>query len=333
MPEKNTTSKTVWNIIKISLAIVLVWFVFSKTNFSEVAALAKQLSWPWLLVSFVLFCMLTLLKTYQYYVLTGRQAPYGRVLYVVITQNAISNFIAGGAGIASYLTMLSVDEGVRFRKVLSSFIIVKMGDLLSVWLVLFVTAYLVWPQIGVVRYLVVFLLLAILITVGSFLAAAFLRQKFVSFIRAVLSALRLDKLSFVRTGVEMLASFADQDSKFILRALLTGLLYSSIYMALTLFWYYSNIRAYSLVFPFAIVSFVNAFLQLISWIPIQVFGGLGVTESSSVFLFGLFGLPTAQIAAMAIGLRAVLYASTLVLLLYLPASALFGARNWHKESS
>ena len=246
---------------------------------------------------------------------------------MVVTQNAVSNFIAGGAGIASYLTMLSVDEGVRFRKVLSSFIIVKMGDLLAVWLVLFVTSLLLWPRIEGIRYGVIFLLAAILAVVGAFLAAALLRQKFVGFVSALMGALRLDKLSFVRSGIEMLATFADQDSRLMLRAFLTGLIYSLMYMTVTLFWYYSNIRAYSLVFPFAIVSFVNAFLQLISWIPIQVFGGLGVTETSSVFLFGLFGLPTAQIAAMAIGLRAILYASTLVVLSYLPLSAILKAKN------
>lgn len=333
VPEKLKPSllKRVWNLFKIVLAIALIWFVFSKTNLTEVTGLLKQLSWSWLAVSFILFCMLTLVKTYQYYLLTGRQASYARVLYVVITQNAVSNFIAGGAGIASYLTMLSVDEGVRFRKVLSSFIIVKMGDLLSVWAVLFVTAILVWPQIEAIRSVVFLLLAAILAIVGTFLAAAFLRGKFLDFVRMILAALKLDKYSFVQRGVEILASFSEQDDKSILRMLLTGLFYSLVYMAITLVWFYANIRAYSLVFPFNVVSFVNAFIQLISWIPIQVFGGLGISETSMVYLFGLFGLPTAQIAAMGIGLRALLYSFTLVVLLYLPLSTLFRQKESQRK--
>lgn len=319
---KPSLFKRGWDAFKIVLAIILVWFVFSKTNLPEVLGLLRQLSPIWLTFSFVLFCALTLVKTYQYYWLTGREASYARVLYVVITQNAISNFIAGGAGIASYLTMLSVDEGVRFRKVLSSFIIVKMGDLLSVWIVLLVTSLLAWSQIGVVRNLVILLLGGILTVVGVFLIAALLRQRFMAFIQKVLYLLGLGEVPFIRRGTETLASFVEQDSGLILRTLLVGLSFSLLYMAITLVWFYANMRAYSLILPFVSVSFVNAFLQLISWIPIQVFGGLGISETSLVFLFGLFGLPAAQIAAVGIGLRVLLYSFTLVVLLYLPMSTL-----------
>jgi uncharacterized protein (TIRG00374 family) len=321
--QKPSLLKRGWEIFKIVLAIVLVWFVISKTNLPEVAGLIKGLSLGWLAVSFVLFCILTLVKTYQYYLLTGRQAPYARVLYVVIMQNAITNFIAGGAGIASYLTMLSVGEGVPFRKVLGSFIIVKMGDLLSVWIVLMVTSLLVWPQISGIRSLVILLLAGILAVVGFFLAAAVLRQKFMAAAARILKALGLGQLSFIRRGMETLGSFVEQDGRLILRTFLIGLFYSLLYMAITLVWFYVNLRAYSLILPFATVSFVNAFIQLISWIPVQVFGGLGISETSLVYLFGLFGLPAVQIAALGIGLRVLLYSFTMLVLLYLPLSVLF----------
>ena len=316
--------KIFWNFFKIILAVALIGFVISKTNLPEVIALLKQLSFGWLAISFLLFCLLTLIKAFQYYLLIGRQTSYARVLYVVITQNAISNFIAGGAGIASYLTMLSVAEGVKFRKVLSAFVVAKVGDLISVWVVLFASSMLLWNQIGAVQYAVVFLLAVILGAVAVFVAAALLRQKFVMLIKTILSWIKLDCLAIVQRGVDFLELFAEQDSRFVLQTLFTGLIYSLAYMLVTLFWFYANIRAYSLDFPFTLVTFVNAFMQLISWVPIQVFGGLGVSETSLVYLFGIFGLPTAQIAAMGIGLRVLLYVFTLVVLLYLPLSMLFG---------
>lgn len=325
--QKPSLAKRAWNIFKILLAIVLVGFVFSKTNFSDVIDLMKKLSPLWLMISFVLFCMLTVIKSYQYYLLNGRQAPYLHVLYVVITQNAVSNFIAGGAGIASYLTMLSVDEGVKFRKVLSAFVVAKVGDLISVWIILFISSFLLWDQIGAVKYAVIFLLVAIFGAVAVFVLAALLRQKFVSLVKTILSWMKLDRISLVQRGMDFLQLFAEQDSKLVMQTLFTGLIYSLVYMAVTLFWFYSNIRAYSLDFPFSIVTFVNAFVQLISWVPIQVFGGLGVSETSLVYLFGIFGLPTAQIAAMGIGLRVLLYAFTLIVLLYLPLSMLFGRQD------
>jgi len=332
--QKPTLAKRAWNIFKIVLAVVLVGFVLSKTNLGEVTGLMKQLSPAWLAISFVLFCVLTLIKAFQYYLLNGRQAPYARVLHVVITQNAISNFIAGGAGIASYLTMLSVDEGVRFRKVLSAFVVAKMGDLLSVWIILFASSVLLWNQIGTVQYAVVFLLVVILSLVAVFVATVLLRQKFVALVKTILDWIKFDRLAIVQRGMDFLQLFAEQDGKLVLQTMFTGLIYSLIYMIVTLFWFYSNIRAYSLDFPFTVVTFVNAFMQLISWVPIQVFGGLGVSETSLVYLFGIFGQPTAQIAAMGIGLRFILYVFTLVVLLYLPLSVLFGRqyRLFHDPS-
>ena len=326
--------KTFWNFFKIILAVALIGFVISKTNLTEVVALLKQLSFGWLAISFLLFCILTLIKTFQYYLLNGRQAPYTRVLYVVITQNAVSNFIAGGAGIASYLTMLSVDEGVRFRKVLSAFVVAKMGDLLAVWIILLASSVLLWNQIGAVQYAVVFLLVVIFGAVTFFVAAALLRQKLVALVKTIFGWIKLDRLLIVQRGVDFLQLFAEQDGKVVLRTMFIGLLYSLVYMIVTLFWFYSNIRAYSLDFPFTVVTFVNAFMQLISWVPIQVFGGLGVSETSLVYLFGIFGLPTAQIAAMGIGLRVILYVFTLIVLLYLPLSILFGRqyRSLHDPS-
>ena len=325
--QKPSLVKRVWNIFKILLAVVLIGFVFSKTNFSDVIGLMKKLSPLWLAISFVLFCMLTVIKSYQYYLLNGRQAPYARVLYVVITQNAISNFIAGGAGIASYLTMLSVDEGVKFRKVLSAFVVAKVGDLISVWIILFASSILLWDRIGAVKYAAIFLLVTIFGAVAFFVLAALLRQKFVALVKKILSWMKLDHISFVQRGVDFLQLFAEQDERAVLNAMLTGLIYSFVYMIVTLFWFYANIRAYSLNFPFSIITFVNAFIQLISWVPIQVFGGLGVSEASLVYLFGIFGLPTTQIAAMGIGLRVLLYAFTLVVLLYLPLCMLFARQD------
>ncbi|MBI1793580.1 MAG: flippase-like domain-containing protein [Chloroflexi bacterium] len=320
--QNRSSLKTFWNFFKIILAVALVGFVISKTNLAEVIALLKRLSFGWLAISFLLFCILTLIKTFQYYLLTGRQVSYWRVLYIVILQNALSNFIAGGAGIASYLTMLSVDEGVRFRKVLSAFVVAKMGDLLAVWAILFASSVFLWNQIGAVRYAVVFLLAVIWGAVAVFVAAALLRQKFVALVKTLLGRIKLDRLAVVRRGVDFLQLFSEQDSRAVLQALLIALLYSLIYMIVTLFWFYSNIRAYSLDFPFTVVTFVNAFVQLISWIPIQVFGGLGVSETSLVYLFGIFGLPAAQTAAIGIGFRVILYAFTLLIMLYLPLSAL-----------
>jgi len=85
----------------------------------------------------------------------------------------------------------------------------------------------------------------------------------------------------------------------------------------------ASLRAFSLIVPAPVLVFVNAWIQLISWLPIQVFGGLGVSETSQVYLYGLFGIPVLQMATVSIGLRVSSYLFNLVSLLYVPFQTFF----------
>ena len=88
-----------------------------------------------------------------------------------------------------------------------------------------------------------------------------------------------------------------------------------------------------MIIPASVLIFVNSWIQLISWIPIQVFGGLGVAETSQVYLYGLFGIPATQMATVSVGLRVILYLFNLISLLYLPSQTLFRRRDFSTPSS
>ena len=104
-------------------------------------------------------------------------------------------------------------------------------------------------------------------------------------------------------------------------------------MALTFLWVFASLRAFSMVVPASVLVFVNSWIQLISWLPIQVFGGLGVAETSQVYLYGLFGIPVLQMATVSIGLRVSSYLFNLVSLLYVPFQNLFRRKNLQVQSS
>jgi uncharacterized membrane protein YbhN (UPF0104 family) len=335
MAETRSThlSKRIWNISKYVLAILLVWFVFSKTSFADIVDLFKHISLPWLGVSFVLFFLMTMMKTVQYHLLSGRQTPYARLLSIVVIQNAITNFIATGAGIASYLTMFTVDEGVRLRRAAATFMIAKIGDLIVVWLLLLISSIFVWGQIFSLGIATLVILTVIPLSICAFAALVILRQKFVSAIRALAYKLHLERFSFTQRGLDVLQFLAEQDGGMILRLIQIAIVCSSIYMVLTLLWVFASLRAFSLIVPAPVLVFVNAWIQLISWLPIQVFGGLGVSETSQVYLYGLFGIPVLQMATVSIGLRVSSYLFNLVSLLYVPFQNLFHRKNLQVQSS
>jgi uncharacterized membrane protein YbhN (UPF0104 family) len=100
--------------------------------------------------------------------------------------------------------------------------------------------------------------------------------------------------------------------------LLGSIFYSSLYFACSLAWSYTVIQAFRIPIDLPGILFVSAMRQIISFIPIQVFGGLGVTEISALYLFGLFGIPVPELSAALLGMR--IYTTLLsgLTLLYIP---------------
>lgn len=116
-----------WNIAKIILALLLAWFVLSKTDLTQLFVLRERISLPRLAAVIVLYFSLTLLKALQYYFLIGRRADYPRVLNIVVVQKTISNFIATSAGIASHLALFRVEQGVKVSRAALAFVLAKSG--------------------------------------------------------------------------------------------------------------------------------------------------------------------------------------------------------------
>jgi uncharacterized protein (TIRG00374 family) len=320
--ERSPRRQLIWNIFKTLLALSLIAYVLSKTDASQLAGLRGRISWPWFFADLILFLLLTVIKAAQYHALISQEAPYRRVLNIVILQNAISNFVAASAGIASYLTLMKAEEGVKLRKGATSFLVAKFGDLLAVGLFLGLTTALLDGQAPFLRKVAAFLLLCILLAAAVFLLTVLLRQRFIGMVRGLLERSRLLRLPAVQRGMDAMQFLADQKDSAILHTLRVGIAYSLLYMAVTLAWSYCNLRVFSMVQPLNTVGFVNALMQLISWIPIQVFGGLGVTETTLVYLFGQFGVPQADMAAVSIGQRLLFYVLSLLVLSYLPLSGL-----------
>lgn len=318
----------IWNIAKIILALILVWLVLSKTDLTQLATLHERISAPWLVATLFLYFSLTLLKALQYYFLIGRRVDYPQVLNIVVVQNAISNFIATSAGIASYLALFRVEQGVKVSRAALAFILAKVGDLISIWLFMLVSSLLIWPLVASFHSLILLSLFFIGAAILGFFAAVFLRQKFVSILAWLVEKLKLSRLGFVNKLMDLLASLAEQEHGFVFRMVGTGIAFSLIYMTVTMLWLYASLQTFSFDIQILQVIFVNIFMQLISYLPIQVFGGLGVNETTSLYLYSIFNFPQTELAAILIGTRLLFYLTNLAVLLYLPVHALtFGHQN------
>lgn len=323
-PKKTAGAKiSFWSMTKIILGLLLIFFVISRASVSELTALVAQVSWGWLGLTFFLFALLSMLKAWQYHVLFDSDFPYSQILSVVIWQNAISNFVASGAGVATYLTMLRAEQGIKVSRSASVFVITKVGDLLAIWLGLMISLLFVWGQVAAVHNLILFLLFLISAGLATFGATILLRRKFVDILRGISERTGLLKFRLTQRLLELADTLADIEQKDVFRIMLTAGTLSCIYLILTFAWTYTSLHTFNLPVTLWVVVFVGSMLQLLSIIPIQVFGGLGVSEATSLYFFGLFGFSQGQLATVLIGLRLLFYLTNLTVLLYLPLHTLF----------
>jgi len=311
------------NVIKITFAILLVGFVLSQTDLSSLGALLQKISSFWLIFAFLLFALLVVIKAMQYHILLEKKTAYPGVLNVVIVQNAVSNFVATGAGIASYLTLFRLEQGVKLSRSALAFLLAKVGDLISIWLFMLISSLVLWPQVTSLHGLIVLLLTIISLAILFFCIVVFLRQKFVSMLAWLVDGLKLSRFGFINKLMGLLSSLAEQKHSFVFHMVGIGVVFSLVYMAVTMAWIYASLQTFSFSIGILPVIFVNIFMQLISYLPIQVFGGLGVNETTSLYLYGIFGFPQNELAAVLIATRLLFYLTNLAVLLYLPVYTLF----------
>jgi len=240
-----------------------------------------------------------------------------------VIQNGLSNLVATSAGIASYLTLFRVEQNVRISRSGIVFIISKASDLFTTGLILLVSAWLVWDRVGPLHQVVTLLLGIIFVGLCVFWAAIFLRQKFMVQLQRLVNWMRLGHVKLIRTGLDVLQSIADQEHAAIMRTLISGLVISTVYMTVTMAYSYCRVQAFRVPLDFWAVIFIACLIQLVSLIPIQAFGGLGVVEITSVYLYDMFNVVQVDMAAILIGMRVVFYLFNLVILLYLPLEALY----------
>jgi len=310
------------NLLKAALALALISIVLLKTNLQQILALKDLFSWTWLFISFALFCLMTVVKSNQYWALLGdRRVSFSQILRVVVLQNVLTNLVSNAAGIASYLTMLHVEQNVKLRQSGVIFIITKAGDLLSMAFFLLLSGWVVWARINVLHELVLLLLVVILSSLIIFWTAVFFRRKFVLQLRSIIYRMHLDRFDFALRGLSTLQTVAEHEQETAIHVLLLSSLLSMSYMTLTMAYAYSRAMTFHIPLDFWAIVFIASLTQLISIVPIQIFGGLGVTEFTSVYLYDLFGVVQVDIPAILVGLRVLFYLFNAVQMLYLPLNA------------
>ena len=320
---RNSKLSLAWNIFKIALAVGLILFVLSKTDLVSLMASGRTLSFSWLVAAGSLYVLLTLLKALQYYVLMRSELSYWQVLNVIIWQNAVSNFFLAGAGIVTYITMARIEHQVKVGRSLSIFLLTKVGDLTAIWLVLGISSYLVWSSVEALHIPILVLLVGIGTVILVFVLTLLFKERFISIIERLLSQMGLSRLALVENGMLHLRNFASMERRKLLLTFFLLFVYSCIYQVVTCLWTYANLSIFHLRLGLVSVIFVTLLMQLVSYFPIYIFGGLGITETTALYFWSFFHVPQNILATSLLGIRVVFYLFNLIPLIYLPIYSAF----------
>lgn len=308
------------SLFKVALALILIGAVVSKTSFQEVASLQGTLSWPWLITSFALFFLLTVTKGVQYWSLLGDKSPFRQILKIIIIQNALTNLVASTAGTASFLTMFRLEQNVKLRQSGLAFVLTKVSDLLFMSFFLTLSTCQVWMDMGALRRLSLVLVAVSLSGIAVFWFVLYFRRVLAARLECVAARLSLARLGLVRRVIEMLRNVAEHEDAIISHALLRGTLFSFLYMTLTMLFAYARVQTFGIPIGFWETIFVASMMQFVSILPLQILGGLGVTEVSLIYLYSVFGI-VENIPAILLALRALFYLFHLAVLGYIPLDA------------
>ncbi len=260
----------------------------------QITEMGSHISLGWLGFTLLMFFLMTLLKALQYNFMTGRKVGYFRVLGIVVVQNAFSNFVATTAGVASYVALMGTEKDIRFGRATLSFLIVKMADLIAVLILMVFSLIVSWPAPNSIWRV----LLVIVHVIISILFVFFRNYHFPGtdrgFGQEVVLWLKIGHWRFVDQIIALLESLSKQNSSRIIKLLGTSIGISLVYMSVTILWGYGRLRTFSFVADFEIVALIVCILQLASWVPVFVFGGLGISELISVYFYSAFGFDPVQ---------------------------------------
>lgn len=312
---------SVWGLLKILMAVALAGFVISNIQPSDLGKLIGRISVPWLIVGVAALVCTTWCLTVRYWILLERQVPLPQMLGIVILQNGLTSFVASAAGLASYLVTLRGEYGISVRRGVMSLLIARWGDVLAIDAALAISSWVLWPQIAPLRAMVTVLLVGITGGLLVLCIPIILPQPTSVAIHKLVRATRLNRVDFMDRTAQRLIMELDADAGKMRRSLLPLTGYSCLIFVLMTCWVYAVVRAFALPIDIWSIAFVGALTQLMTVIPIQVFGGLGVFDVTSMYLYGLFDIAQPESALFIVSLRAILYLVNGLLLLYLPVMA------------
>jgi uncharacterized protein (TIRG00374 family) len=305
----------IWQILKLATALGLIAAVVSEVNFESMVVLWQHISLPWFLLSILAFYTVLWSMARRYWVVIGTRITFHELLHIVLYQNIMGNLIATAAGAAWYVGILRNKHNIQVTNSLLSLLVARFGDLLTLLVSLSLATVVLWQQIPTLHVVVMIVIFLLTIVVLLSLLMLVVRRQLVKIGGRILDKFHLCKKAIIHRIFAALTAFSNQEIDQSRLSIGPMIGYSVLTLGTMLLFAYSSLQIFGVRIDIWPVIFVVSLTQIMTLVPIQVFGGLGLYDFTYLYLYGLFGMDRSEFAPVIVALRLCFYLTNLALLI------------------
>jgi uncharacterized membrane protein YbhN (UPF0104 family) len=313
-PNMRLKKDRIWQILKITISLALISVVISQVSLKSLLLLWQRIAFPSFLLSILAFYVAVWSMARRYWILIGKRIPFHELFKIVLYQNIVGNLVTTAAGAAWYVGILSNEHKVEVAQCFLSLFLARFGDLLTLLVTLSFATLVVWQQIPTLHVVVTVVIFFLMAVVLLCLLILVLRRQLVEIASRILDKCHLHKKAVVRRIFAALTAFPNQkiDQSRLSIGPLTG--YSVLTLGMMMLFAYSSLQIFGVRIGIWTVIFVVSLTQVLTLVPVQVLGGLGLYDVTYLYLYGLFGVDSSEFATVVLGLRLCFYLTNLALL-------------------
>ncbi len=302
------------SLIAVVVTVIFLGIMLTQINRSTLIATIGRINPIYLVVGFLLYIWIFVLRAMRMYIILEGRAPLKTLLTILFVHNMFNNLLPARTGELSYVYLLKEKAGLNINYGLSSLMIARIFDLVGISF-LFLLSFFVVKDLpffitGVLMLVTVVLGLAFMFTI----LLLFYNKKFLNFLERFASKTRLDRIKYTRMALEKsgetVESFKIIKSKKVIAVSLALSVAIWLIASMMTFLFLIEMEVYLSIWKIFIASGIMVITTIL---PIHSIGGFGTIEGTWTAIYVALGV-SAQVAfASGIGVHLIIVLYFLIL--------------------
>lgn len=303
-------AKNIAKLVSVGLGLILLTWLLTQIEAAATVEIIRSVPLSLVLLGFLCYTVSFYLRAARFELLLPREHTAKQLFPIVLVHYAALNIIPARMGEISYVYLLKKIHGVPIGGSVSSLILARVFDQIAISSLFLLSAGLVnisAPWLRTLSLLIGGLLISMFLLLVCLLIY---KARWAAWITTVLTRWQWHRAALVQKGLQEMENIVAALDKIRLKEHGVKLLGVSVLIWLSIFGVnYSLLHAFQVNLTFAAVMLSSTFAILLTLLPFQVLNGIGIRETTWVFIVTALDVPrdTAIVAAFGTHIVAVLY--------------------------